>query len=1858
MKILTNHSGMRIKKINFFYRLLSCYLVLFMFASSTRAQLTISSPVLSTSNTIQFTLSGAQSTNAHVIFFSPQLAPDINGWNRLATGTVGQVTFNLSKPTNANAFFAAGITPIGTPTVATPVFSPVGGSYANPINITITTATEDASLYYTTNGSTPTTSDTFLFNGGSIFLSSITTLKAKAFKSGYDDSAVATATYNINNGPSVSAGAQQIIATSSTTLQGYVSDDGLTGGGSKFTNWVAVSGPGTVSFGNANQTNTSVTFGSDGIYVLKLSASDGQYTNSSQVTIGVNPTISVAVITPANGSTYTVPTNFLLQATASCTSGGVTQVLFYANDTLVGEATGSPLSFNWKSVFAGNLALRAIAITDDPNNYSLASDPINISVNWPTNVGQITIDSTDLRIPAAGLPVEFKRQYDSRGFGSGSLGSNGRLDYEAIKIERNASLSSGWTGRRTGSLTYWVEDTSSHLITVSLSDSEKFYFRPVAEFLNGGVYTSTINSFVIPRYQQGNRGRLSFVPLVGGQGTLQISPTPSNVGYDDYNFSGWKDSPVQVVQGGSLNPYNPSFTQFIFTGSDGTKYHFNSDGSVASKTDRNGNTVTFSASGIVHSSGKQITFTRDINNFITEVYDPIAQDISGSPSLTFAYDGNANITNFGRLIQRSPAVYENTAFAYTNTAFPHNITSIIDPRGVVASRYEYDASGRLTKQYDAFGRFSIFTYDTVNHRQIATDRLGKTTVQNFTPSGLIASLQDANGGVTSYAYDSQGRKIAETNALGRVTSYAYDSNDQLIGVTTPIGSASSATYNSFGEPLVTTDDLGNSTTNTYDDNGNLLFVTNALNIATAYGYDSQGNRIAETNASGLPEQVIVLNNYDQFGALTNTATLNSSLTVLTSVGYSYDSDGNRITQIASRTTPGGQRTMQTQWIYDAANRLVSTVDALSHTNYTVYNGLDKPLQTIDPLNHTNFFYYDANGQLTNTTYADGLSETTGYDALQRRVSSTDRGGRTTTYVYDGVGHLLVTKYPDGSFLGNSYDLLGHFQNSTITTPSSGLFPDSKSITTAQYGYDAGGRQTSITNALNQVTLYAYDANGNQTNMVDALNHTNSYVYDALNRQIGIIYPNGTSENYGYDGIGRQIAVTNQAGIVTVFAFDALSRMIAVTNNFGGPNQTATGYVYDEVGNLTQQVDALNRTNLFEYDDIGRRTKTTFPGGQSSTFGFDAMGNLIRETNFNGVIITNQYNDLNRVTSRTSGGDYSVLFSYSPTGQRTNMIDASGTNIYSYDSFDRLLTKVTPQGTLNYTYDGFGNLSVIQSTTLGGVSMTYGYDALNRVTNVVDRFTNSTTYGFDAVGNLQIVVLPNKVTNNYVFDSLNRLTNLTAKSSGGTLANFSYKLSLAGNRTNLIEALNGVNRTNVWIYDQRYRLTSEAITASASPTGTITNQYDAVGNRTVRSSTVAGVTNQAFSFTANDQLTSDLYDSNGNTRTNGGNVFLYDADNHLTNATVNGTSVIVVYDGDGNRVRKIVGGTTNSYLVDDRNPTGLAQVLEEKTGTTLTRTYTYGLTLISEQDSTTHFYGFDGKGNTRYLTGTNAAITDTYAYDAYGTLIASSGTTTNSYLYSGEQFDPDLGLYYLRARYMNAGSARFWTRDSFEGRQEDPKSLHRYAYGEGDPVNNTDPTGHDVGDISGMLDALRSPVTVIALQRAQQTIQQVTGTKRPSSKDFWAAYPNYDLYKQQDVWKKVGGNIGASYGPATPDMPDGQNSCATRMSYGLNYGGAPIPAGTRGASRNFPDKSYAGKKGDDKRYIVSAANMNAYLTKIWGAPDNAPKTEAELSAIIKALKDGQCAIFACKDHTGVLKGGYQDPYVFGELPINVWILPVP
>ena len=356
--------------------------------------------------------------------------------------------------------------------------------------------------------------------------------------------------------------------------------------------------------------------------------------------------------------------------------------------------------------------------------------------------------------------------------------------------------------------------------------------------------------------------------------------------------------------------------------------------------------------------------------------------------------------------------------------------------------------------------------------------------------------------------------------------------------------------------------------------------------------------------------------------------------------------------------------------------------------------------------------------------------------------------------------------------------------------------------------------------------------------------------------------------------------------------------------------------------------------------------------------------------------------------------------------------------------------------------------------------------MNRLTNVLANGSLAAGYGFDLVGNLQTVGYGNGVTNLYQYDSLNRLTNLTWKLNASSLANFSYLLGASGNRTNVMETVNAANRIFAWQYDSLYRLTNETFNLSSN----LFYAYDPVGNRIGRTNgaaVVGSLTNQTFAYGTNDWLLRDLYDSDGNTTNSPLGFSQYNAMDQL----VTNGGISIVYDGDGNRVSKTVGGVTTYYLVDDRNPSGYAQVLEEWTvsgvSTNLTRVYNYGLSLISQRQvpsGTVSYYGYDGHGSVRFLTSTTGTITDTYTYDAFGNIISSwydgAAPTPNNYLYCGQQFDPDLGLYYNRARCLSTDLGRFWTSDQTGGNNKDPLSLHKYLYCQNNPVNGIDPSGHE------------------------------------------------------------------------------------------------------------------------------------------------------------------------------------------------------
>jgi RHS repeat-associated protein len=450
----------------------------------------------------------------------------------------------------------------------------------------------------------------------------------------------------------------------------------------------------------------------------------------------------------------------------------------------------------------------------------------------------------------------------------------------------------------------------------------------------------------------------------------------------------------------------------------------------------------------------------------------------------------------------------------------------------------------------------------------------------------------------------------------------------------------------------------------------------------------------------------------------------------------------------------------------------------------------------------------------------------------------------------------------------------------------------------------------------------------------------------------------------------------------------------------------------------------------------------------------------------------------------------ITYTYTQSGQRASMTDASGTTVYQYDNRHRLISKATPNGTLTYTYDGVGNLASLRSSNANGASVDYSYNQLNRLSTVTDNRLGggTTSYTYDAIGTMRSYVLTNGVKSNYSYDALMRLTNLTVKNlATATIADYAYTLGPAGNRLAVTE-LSG--RHVAYTYDDVYRLSGETISNDPAGTtnGAISYSYDNAGNRLNRSSTVSAVPSATYQYDANDRLTANSYDANGNLIAQQGNTYSYDFEDRL--AEVNNGNVSMVHDGDGQLVSQTVNGVTTKFLISEVNPTGYPQVVEELVNGSTQRVYTYGLMLLNQNQFlngtwSASFYGLDGHSNVRFLTDVTGTITDTYDYDAFGNLIAATGTTPNTRLYTGEKFDPNVGFYHLRARYYDQAAGRFITRDKFPSAGYDPQSLHRYVYAQNNPANRIDPSGNmstiDTLVTVGMIGILASSaITMVSL----------------------------------------------------------------------------------------------------------------------------------------------------------------------------------
>ena len=292
----------------------------------------------------------------------------------------------------ADEVVALGLLGGTTPSAATPTFSPGAGAYTGSQSVTISDATPSASIYYTTNGTTPTTSSTLYT--GPIAVNGSETLEAIAVASAVTNSAVASATYTIQQ-----SGGTTVTPTFSPAAGTYTGTQSVT---------ISDTTSGATIYYTTNGTAPTT---SSTVYAGPISVSASETLEAIAVASGQSAS---AVATAA----YTINT----------TSGGGTPALSYPN----GFASATGFTLDGGATVTGG----ALQVTDGGNFEARA-----IWYSTPLNIQQFTTDFTFQITPAAanssdGMTFAIQNQgLTAHGGIGGALGYQGVSPSVAVKFD-------------------------------------------------------------------------------------------------------------------------------------------------------------------------------------------------------------------------------------------------------------------------------------------------------------------------------------------------------------------------------------------------------------------------------------------------------------------------------------------------------------------------------------------------------------------------------------------------------------------------------------------------------------------------------------------------------------------------------------------------------------------------------------------------------------------------------------------------------------------------------------------------------------------------------------------------------------------------------------------------------------------------------------------------------------------------------------------------------------------------------------------------------------------------------------------------------------------------------------------------------------------------------------------------------------------------------------------------------------------------------------------------------------------------------------------------------------------------------
>jgi len=730
----------------------------------------------------------------------------------------------------------------------------------------------------------------------------------------------------------------------------------------------------------------------------------------------------------------------------------------------------------------------------------------------------------------------------------------------------------------------------------------------------------------------------------------------------------------------AVNPTLPGLgvREMLVASADGGEfYRFNPDGrhlsTIDALTGSTSYTFSYSAAGL-------LTGITDADNNVTVV----ERDAGGVPlavTSPFGARSTVNVNPDGFLSRVTDPAGQVVGLHYTTTGLLDTLTT---PRGF-KSRFTYDSVGRLTRDQGPTGEdLTLVRSELTTATEVRmTTAEGRSTVyrlETLSTGALLRKTTDPASTV-SQVLVARSDSFVSTAANGTVSTMNVAPDPRAGMVASTLRKLTTQTPG--GRVIVVT---GRRVT-TRPDSTNPLSLTSQLDSVSLNGqwavtsYTAAMRRFVATSPEGRQRFATL----DAKGRVIATQTAG-----LDSARFTYDNLGR-----LSQQQVGGRIVT---YSYDTRGRLLSSLDPLGRRDSMFYDQADRLVRRVLPNGRAVLFGYDANGNLTSLTPPSRPAHGFQYTATDL----------TQQYDPPGIPGPKPTRY---------------FYNRDKQVDSI-VRPDSIKVA---FGYDAGGRPSSVTFDRGAITFRYAPTTGNLVGVRAPTGDSLTFSYDgALPTQVRWVGTVAGTVGVTYNNDFRVATQTVNGANALNFAYDrdglltgagAIRLGRSVTNGLLladtlGPVRSS--YQYTSRGELKGYRVVRSGTTLFgtgySRDSLGRITQlfdTTQGAPKRWSFVYDSVGHLAADS-VNGAVFH--------------------VFTYDANGNRLSFTSTNGTVNYTYDAQDRQLSA----GTTTYTYGSNGEL---RTKTVPGVG--------------------TTTYTYDALGNLVTVVLPSGTRIDYVIDAQNR-----------------------------------------------------------------------------------------------------------------------------------------------------------------------------------------------------------------------------------------------------------------------------------------------------------------------------------------------------------------------------------------------------------------------------------------------------------------------------------------------------------------------